>query len=74
MGISTVSGKLVWRGVIVRAMVRTEICMVAAGRANDRTINRAIRDPVDVLGEGREETGRVNPSINTRNVACAQSI
>lgn len=44
--------------------------MVAAGGADDRTRSRAIKDPEDALGEGREQMEGVDPGFEARNKAC----
>lgn len=73
-GLPQVSDKLVCRGGTSGAMEKTRSCTVAAGGADYGTRGKAIRDPAEALGEGRDKTGGVHPGIETSNIACYRSI
>lgn len=55
-------------------MVGIENYTIALGGINNGMIGGAIRDPANMLGEGREETGGVDPSIGTSKAIFPRSI
>lgn len=56
------------------ATIGTGSCMVAVGGVNNRTRGRAISDPEDALGEGRDKIGGVKLGVKTSKAAYARSI
>lgn len=74
MGIITTPGKMAQRGGMGKTMVDIGSSTVAAEETSNWAIGGVIKDPVDALGEGKEETEGVDPGIDICKAMFARSI